>query len=423
VARIDLNDHTDALKALKQEQIDKEKVTEFVSEKLLELEPCLEVELFKQCCEQKQKLRIVIMLDGFDEVSPFYKQTVIDLLQALRQMAVEKLWVTTRPHLRDELEEKLQQLSYTLEPFSEENQIELLTNKITGNPLQTLLLAEAFDEEISPYFQSAESIASLTTNLNLLDLYERFLDKKFDVHVGEKIKNMTDRQTAKIQKEFLLKFVRENHQLLALEILLTEEQVTLLQINNQYTFSAEELTRFGIVQINSEGKLQFIHITIAEYYVADCLVNRLTEGNNTSEQIATFILKDILQKEQYQVIRAFIDGLLSRSKPSKDILKQYGNRIDELCQAGLTLHLAADEGNADIIGFLLDSLQVAEHAHTINNLLIAKGKEGKTARHLASRKCKPEVLEILWNWSTNKLTIEELADKLLLAKDCEEKTA
>jgi len=134
VVRIDLNDHTDALKdntdalkALKQEQIDKEAAIQFVSEKLLKLKPDLEKELFLQCCEQKQKVRIVIMLEGFDEISPFYKQTVIDLLQALRQTAVEQLWVTTRPHLREELEDKLQQLSYTLEPFSVKDQVEFLT--------------------------------------------------------------------------------------------------------------------------------------------------------------------------------------------------------------------------------------------------------------------------------------------------------
>jgi len=85
------------------------------------------MELFKKCCEQKQKINLLIILDGFDEISPFYKETVIDLLQTLRQTAVEQLWVTTRPLLRDELEGKLQQLSYTLEYFSEENQDEFLT--------------------------------------------------------------------------------------------------------------------------------------------------------------------------------------------------------------------------------------------------------------------------------------------------------
>jgi len=126
--RIDLNDHTDALNALKQEHIDETKAIEFVSEKLLKLKPGFEMELFKQCCKQKEKVRTVIMLDGFDEISPFYKDTLIDLLQALRRTAVEQLWVTTRPHLREYLEDKLQQLSYTLEPFSEGNQVEFLKN-------------------------------------------------------------------------------------------------------------------------------------------------------------------------------------------------------------------------------------------------------------------------------------------------------
>jgi len=124
VVRIDLNDHTDELK---KGQIEMEKVTEFLSEKLLKLKPGLELELFIQCCEKKEKVRVVIMLDGFDEISPFYKETVIDLLQGLRQTEVEQLWVTTRPHLREELEDKLQQLSYTLEPFSKDNQVEFLT--------------------------------------------------------------------------------------------------------------------------------------------------------------------------------------------------------------------------------------------------------------------------------------------------------
>jgi predicted NACHT family NTPase len=108
-------------------QIGKEKLIEIISDKMLKLKPCLETEIFKQCCEQKQKVNVVIMLDGFDEISPDYKETVIDLLQALRQTAVEQLWVTTRPHLREELEDELRQLSYTLEPFSEENQVEFLT--------------------------------------------------------------------------------------------------------------------------------------------------------------------------------------------------------------------------------------------------------------------------------------------------------
>ena len=52
VARIDLNDHTEALKTMREKQIDKENVIEFFSEKVLKCIPGLEVELFKQGCEK-----------------------------------------------------------------------------------------------------------------------------------------------------------------------------------------------------------------------------------------------------------------------------------------------------------------------------------------------------------------------------------
>jgi hypothetical protein len=45
-----------------------------------------------------------------------------------------KLWVTTRPHLREKLREKPLQLSYNIDPFYEGNQDEFKTNcvKMTG---------------------------------------------------------------------------------------------------------------------------------------------------------------------------------------------------------------------------------------------------------------------------------------------------
>jgi hypothetical protein len=108
------------------------------------------------------------------------------------------------------------------------------------------------------------------------------------------------------------------------------------------------------VQVNCEGKPHFIHRTFGEYYVADYLVNRLTKGNNTSQQVQTFILKDIFLKEYYRVIRVFINELLSMSKPSKEMFKHYGNQIHDLGKyAVLILRKAVCEVNTNIIGFLL----------------------------------------------------------------------
>jgi hypothetical protein len=337
VVRIDLNDHTDALEALQEEEeIEKEKAIEFVSEKLLELEPGLEVELFKQCFEQKQKVNIVVMLDGFDEISLDYKQTVIDLLQALRQTAIEQLWVTTRPHLRQELEDELQQISYTLEPFSEENQVEFLTkswslkdwftqvgNKVeeegknklkiyaknlvknlaqsvsdkhkefTCIPLKCRMLAEAFDEKVEKFYLSAESMSELWFNLDLLGLYGRFTENKCDIYQSERSKPQLSNAAARKRRERKLQTMGQDHQLLALKVLFTEERVTLLHNNTQRTFSAEEITGIGIVQVSHNGKPHFIHRTFAEYYVAEFLVNKLTTRSNTLQQVQDLLLQKV----------------------------------------------------------------------------------------------------------------------------------
>ena len=415
VVRIDLNDHTNALKALKQTLIDKERAIEFVSENVLKLKPGLEMELLKEYCEKKQKVRIVVMVDGFDEISPFYQETVISLLQALRQTAVEQLWVTTRPHLREELEDKLRQLSYTLEPFSERDQVEFLTkfwclkdwfiqpheieeelegNKLeiyaehlikklatsihdkdkefTGIPLQTRLLAEAFDEEVQKFYLSAESMPELTFSLDLLDLYRRFIERKYDIYQMEKFQVPVNNAFAIEQRERDLKDMSEDHQLLALKVLLTEEQVALFESNSHCTFSAEQLTRIGIVQISDEGKPHFIHRTFAEYYVADYLVNRLTKGNKTSQQVQTFALEDIFRKEEFRVIRVFVDAFLSRSKLSGEVLQQYGNRMHNFGNDCVKImHRAAREYNVNIVAILLDSLQAAERTDTLVQLLLA----------------------------------------------------
>jgi hypothetical protein len=503
VVRLDLNDHTDALKSLKQEQFDKQKAIDFVSGNLLKLEPGLEMELFKQCCEQQQKVRIVIMMDGFDEISPFYKQTVIDLLQALRETAVEQLWVTTRPHLREELEDKLQQLSYTLEPFSEGNQLDFLTKfwslkewftetegkgdekgksklkiyaellienlaysigdkdrEFTGIPLLTRMLAEAFDEAVKTFYQSAEPNPKISCKLDLLGLYERFIERKYDIYQEEKFQVTMSNVIATEQRKRDLKHMTEDHQLLAFKLLFTKEQLALFQNNRECSFSAEQLTRIGIVQVSHDGKPHFIHRTFAEYFVADCLVDRLREGNNTSEQVLDFILKDIFLKDDYRVIRGFVDGLLLSFKPSKQALKECGNHIHGLLKdsqldgdddedddvddddddnddayddvQGLydtwhdshqLLHRTASEGNTNIIGFLLDSAQAADDTYTVNKLLLAQDEERRTALYQAVFWRNIQVLEKLRECAKGNLTTEEVKNKLLLGTDNKGKTA
>jgi ankyrin repeat protein len=352
--------------------------------------------------------------------------------------------------LREELEDKLQRLSGTLEPFSQEDQVEFLTKfwslkdwypemnskekeenkkkleiyakklvkklgnsisdkdrEFTGIPLQTRMLAEVFDEEVKTFFQSFESTPDLRFQLDLCGLYRRFIERKYDIYQEEKLQVRVSTVAAIDKRERELKGMRNDHQLLALKVLFTEEQVTLFQSNTQYLFSARDLTQIGVMQLNYEGNLQFIHRTFAEYHVADYLVNCLTEGKNTSEQVQTFILKDIFLGEDYRLIRVFIDGLLSRCKPPTEMLEQYGNRIHVLQNVCL-LHRAALEGDANIIEFILDSVTAGGHTDTVSSLLLTKDAKGRTAWEMAAIEGNIEVLEKIRERTKEKETRQKI---------------
>jgi ankyrin repeat protein len=175
------------------------------------------------------------------------------------------------------------------------------------------------------------------------------------------------------------------------------------------------------VQVSYEGKLHFIHHTFTEYYVADYLVNRLTEGNINSQQEDTFTLTDILQKDEYTLIRTFMDSLLSKSKPSTKMLIQYGNRIDAIRNDCL-LHRAALEGNSNIIEFLLDSVKAGRHTDTARRLLLGQDTKGRTAWYIATMQCKLDLLQKIWKSAKESLTTEDIKNKLLLATDRDENT-
>jgi hypothetical protein len=252
--------------------------------------------------------------------------------------------------------------------------------EFTGIPLQTRMLAEAFGEEVRIFCQSSESMPELQVNLELLELYGRFIERKYDIYQEEKLQIRASNVAGIGQRERDLKNVITDHQLLALEVLLTGKEATLLQNNRECSFSSEDLTRIGIVQVSHDGKPHFIHRTFAEYFVADWLANRLTEGNNISEQLESFILKDIFLRDDYRVIRVFIDGFLLRSNPSDEVLKQCGNWIKDFGDYPETiLNEAAREGNAKIFGFLLDSAQAAGHTEAINKMLLGKYTQADTA--------------------------------------------
>ena len=59
-------------------------------------------------------------------------------------------------------------------------------------------------------------------------------------------------------------------------------------------------------------------------------MKELTKESNISQKIQDILLEKIFLEEEYRVIRVFIDGLLSRSEPSNEVIKQCGNGMRDL---------------------------------------------------------------------------------------------
>jgi hypothetical protein len=298
------------------------------------------------------------MLDGFDEICPSYEETILSLVRALKETAVEQLWVTTHPYLRKTLEHNLQQLSYTLEPFSTDNQVEFLTifwsqkkqlqfaiqqqlemfataliekleksisdkdKEFTGIPLQTRLLAAAFQ-------QSDTSEHNLPDMLDLLDLYKRFTERKFDICLEEKLKIRMSNAAGKRVLQQISKHITKQHQCLALQVLFPKESERIFEDSSSHESEDHLLASYGIVHY-IDSKPHFIHRTFAEYYVADLLINQMTKKTPTAQELHDILLKDIFLKENYHLICSILDGFLGNFDPSKGILKRSRKRISEL---------------------------------------------------------------------------------------------
>lgn len=337
VVRINLNDHTDALDDRKLKLADKnmKSVLDFISDDLLEFEEPSELEkkLFRNRFYKHGK--IILLLDGFDEISPNYKEVVIDLLQSVEKSKVDKIIVTTRPSLRNELESKLGVFSYMLDPLTKNEQIlflikfwtkklgldskneimkirlttyaDALINKIYESindkqhefisvPLQTMMIAEIFQKNLEgipsawksckEFLESELNEPIFPNKIALIDLYKHFSERKFyEFYLVEKKDRKLKRSGEKKSADRDYKLFQEEHALLAIRTLFGEKELKKLlpqkklhELNCliQDIQSCEH--NEGIIEHVINGKPRFIHRTFAEYFASFIIAEKILEA-------------------------------------------------------------------------------------------------------------------------------------------------
>ncbi len=446
--RLNLNDYTNKLNELTGFQ-ETDAAIEFLSDILLKKSSLLEQELFKHNIKTGKS---IIMFDGFDEISPDYKNIVIDLLKALIKYNPKQLWITTRPNMRIELEDNLQQFAYTLKPYSEKNQKDFLEkfwmNKLgisesdsrlvsyayalldnlkqsirnedfTGIPLQIRMLAEVYEKECSDFYRFNELKPKLKTKLDLNDLYEEFLKIKYGINFTEKKRiDLTEPQNREDFKE-KTKIYENEYQIMAVYTLFNENTCTKLlqedEVQIKETFIQdfkEGKKNIGIIDKIIEDKPEFIHKTYAEYLVVTFLINRLQR-----EKILEFLIKELLLKSDYQVIRKFLNSWLRKKFLESRTLELFKNsnfkqlwENDNDCFNKLNeyndsiLHIAFEENNIEILKFVIEN---AKDKLDIN----FKNEEGNTVNHLVASRGNLEILKYLVENYKDKLDINAKNEK------------
>jgi hypothetical protein len=124
VLRINLNEHTQLLENTEFQEECTDKCKTFlwkVARAPKQRAAKLVEKVFLQAMEQTGKM--VIILDGIDEISPLYTPKVNILIRAIREKTASQIFVSSRFSYRQTLEDSLMKVAFTLQPFSLENHI------------------------------------------------------------------------------------------------------------------------------------------------------------------------------------------------------------------------------------------------------------------------------------------------------------
>jgi KaiC/GvpD/RAD55 family RecA-like ATPase len=123
IVRINISNYTSIMHEIKTNGFDEKSAIKLITEATQVKDSDsvqLEKRLFNYICNSTGIM--VKLIDGVDEVSSHYSEEVLQILRILSTTKIRKILVTSRNSVKDQLEQEFQCQSYTLLPFSVEDQ-------------------------------------------------------------------------------------------------------------------------------------------------------------------------------------------------------------------------------------------------------------------------------------------------------------
>jgi hypothetical protein len=278
-------------------------------------------------------------MDGFDEISPTHADKAAVILSELLKTKVGRVWVTSRPVEKERLENKLSVTAFNMKRLSGESQHRMLCNllihkadgkgfdleqyadyvlghvnevandrQFTGCPLYVTMIAAVCETDMETFFNSKDWFYP---KIDLVNLYETFVERKLHIYLTEKQKSDTSNSCVLHDHEILKQTFLLNFEKCALAAILP---LPLLESLDNKELE-EEIQPFldsvqagkdktGIVMNVVEGKPHFVHRTFAEYFAARWFSKKFKSNRS--------VLEHILFDPKYSVVKDMFNRILAR---------------------------------------------------------------------------------------------------------------
>jgi hypothetical protein len=244
----------------------------------------LESSIFDYFVEHDQK-KIHLFLDGFDEISPTYKETVAELIKYFIKIKSVKLFVSTRPEMAPYLQSEFNEISFGLEPLTKSESKELLLSicknsqhidiflerllqdsELTGNPLILTMVAEILNDKD----------CDLDEFENDWEIFKKFVDIKnrtFLEDLDPKIGS-----TLQIE-ENMVQDTEKYLENLALRVILGDDLCRKFGVKIHDFKNIENIiVKHGLITVQDQfNQVNFIHRRFAEFYASKFFVRNLTK--------------------------------------------------------------------------------------------------------------------------------------------------
>jgi ankyrin repeat protein len=434
--KIILNTCTKSLKELKNNQKPNDWI-DFVLKSLLNKNDQQEIFLLKHLAKKE---KLILMFDGLDEVTD-YKEQVIQLIDALiKDHRLKKILITTRNHLREELEDHFRTFSFNLNNFDDEDQKNFLVkywrslnlkfqerptsakklmqsaedlieriksisldnlNELIGIPLQTKMLADIYFERVKNKQDFSDLILT-----NIAELYTEFIQSKIRIQYEEKSKIEIDRDQDRFDED-KEKFYAQ-HIKLSSSILF--ESSNNKEDTNLKERDEKRIIKYGVIVAFTNGVPTFLHQSFAEFFLAKSSLQKIIEQYKNDKE-----LEQILRDKRHFLIRKFLNDLMQNQEYQKErniwnrvffgFFSNFNEEIENCCRENLLslLKYLIEEKGANLKTKNEFLIEKSRNGHKeIVAFLLEKGidvnqqdKHGQTALMLASLYDHKDIVEML----------------------------